>query len=231
MTASKDWQEWRDSRIAGVASPKGNLSLVASLWNSGDEELSLEDALIGAPDTVIATREVRKNFHGEVLARGVRLWDSNSEGIRSFETIDAYPYNPQWVIKAKFIAHDSVQPVPFDYAREKKETRDLAVPGDIKANIGGVDYALNAFDDDGTLILVFGDPTNGVETYPAGRFLIVKRDADSDEVTLDFNRAFVPPCSFSAHYNCPLPPAQNRIHVPIPAGERNPIFRNGYQIH
>lgn len=231
MTALKEWQEWRDSRISSVASPQGNLSLVATLWESGDETLTIESALVGQPGSVIATREERTNFNGEVIAKGVRLWDSNSEAIRSFERIDAYPYNPDWVIKAKFVTHAAAQPVPFEYAREKKETRDLAVPGDIRVNIDGVDYALNAFDDEGTLILVFADPTNGVESYPAGRFLIVKRETDSDEVILDFNRAYVPPCSFSAHYNCPLPPAQNRIHVPVRAGERNPIFRNGYQLH
>lgn len=231
MTIPKEWQEWRESRLAAVASAQGNLSLVATLWDSGDETLSIESALVGQPASVVATREERKNFQGEVIARGIRLWDSNSEAIRSFETIDAYPYNPNWVIKAKFIPHQSVQPVPFEYAREKKETRDLAVPGDIKANIGGRDYTLSAFDDEGTLILVFADPTNGIESYPAGRFLIVKRNPDSDDVVLDFNRAYVPPCSFSAYYNCPLPPAQNRIHIRVEAGERNPIFRNDYQIH
>lgn len=231
MTAPKEWQEWRDSRLTAVASAQGNLSLIATLWETGDEALSPENALVGQPKTVIATREERKNFRGDVLARGIRLWDSNSEAIRSFETIDTYPYNHEWVVKAKFVAHDAAQPVPFEYAREKKETRELAVPGDIKANIGGVDYSLSAFDDEGTLILVFGDPTNRIETYPAGRFLIVKRNADSDEVVLDFNKAYIPPCSFSAHYNCPLPPAQNRIHIRVEAGERNPIFRNGYQIH
>lgn len=231
MEAPKEWQDWRSTRIAAVASPKGNLSLIATLWQSDGEELTLEEALQGQPQTVVATQEERKNFHGEVLARGIRLWDANSEAIQAFQTISAYPYNPEWVIDAKFVAHDSAQPVPFEYAREKKETRDLAVPGDIKANIAGVDYTLNAFDDEGTLILVFGDPTNDAETYPAGRFLIVRRDERSDTVTLDFNRAYVPPCSFSAHYNCPLPPAQNRIHVPVRAGERLPIFDKNFTSH
>ncbi len=231
MGIPKEWQEWRQARLAAVTSAQGNLSLIASHWESGGEALTIEGALKGQPPTVVATREERKNFKGGVTDRGIRLWDSKSEAIRSFETIDAYPYDADWVVKAKFIPHKSAQPVPFEYAREKKETRDLAVPGDIKANIGGVDYSLSAFDDEGTLILVFADPTNGTESYPAGRFLIVKRDSDSEDVILDFNRAYVPPCSFSAYYNCPLPPAQNRIHVRVEAGERNPIFRNGYQIH
>jgi uncharacterized protein (DUF1684 family) len=41
----------------------------------------------------------------------------------------------------------------------------------------------------------------------------------------------VPPCGFSFAYNCPLPPPQNRLKVRVHAGEKNPIFRNNYEIH
>ncbi|OIQ63191.1 hypothetical protein GALL_552690 [mine drainage metagenome] len=109
--------------------------------------------------------------------------------------------------------------------------RDLAVPGEIKVTIDGEEYTLDAFDDDGTLLLVFADTTNGSETYPSGRFLFVDRIAGTDRVNLDFNRAFIPPCGFSIHYNCPLPPPQNRLRLPVRAGEKNPVFRDGYQIY
>ena len=97
--------------------------------------------------------------------------------------------------------------------------------------IDGIQYLLDAFDDDGTLILVFGDLTNGLESYSAGRFLLVSPDPGSDEITLNFNHAFVPPCGFSIHYNCPLPPPQNRIQKAIRAGERNSLFGQGYDAH
>jgi uncharacterized protein (DUF1684 family) len=47
-------------------------------------------------------------------------------------------------------------------------------------------------------------------------------------VRLDFNRAFVPPCGFSDQYNCPMPPRQNRFHLPVEAGEKLPVFRAGF---
>lgn len=50
-------------------------------------------------------------------------------------------------------------------------------------------------------------------------------------VTLDFNRAFVPPCGFSAQYNCPLPPAQNRFAEPVIAGEKQVRFTGGFDIY
>ena len=39
---------------------------------------------------------------------------------------------------------------------------------------------------------------------------------------VDFNLAYNPPCVFSPYATCPLPPADNRLTVPIPAGEMLP---------
>lgn len=66
-------------------------------------------------------------------------------------------------------------------------------------------------------------------TSPTGpaRFLFVRRTDDESRVVLDFNQAFVPPCGFSDQYNCPMPPRQNRFHLPVEAGEKLPVFRDG----
>lgn len=97
-------------------------------------------------------------------------------------------------------------------------------------------YSLSAFDDDGTLLLVFGDASNGSSgpagTYASGRFLFVHRvDDDARRVVLDFNRAFVPPCGFSNQYNCPLPPRNNRFAHVVDAGEKRVVFRDGYDVY
>lgn len=231
MTPRTDWDSWRAARLAAVVSPTGDLALIESRWRQDDQEMSIDESLVGQPKTVTVTREVRRTFDGHVFEQGIRLWDANSLAIRSFETIDVYPFNPHWIFEATFTPHPESRAVPFEYIRENAGMRDLAVPGEIKALIEDVEYALDAFDDDGTLLLVFADTTNGTETYPSGRFLFVDRIAGTDRVDLDFNRAFVPPCGFSIHYNCPLPPSQNRLHLPVYAGEKNPIFRDGFQIY
>lgn len=231
MTSKEDWDSWRAKRLAAVVAPTGNLALIQTRWQEADQEISFEEALTGQPASVTVTREERTDFEGRVIQRGVRLWDANSQGIRSFETIDAYPFNPQWIFEATFTPHPESRAVPFEYVRETPEMRNLAVPGEIKARIDGVEYAFDAFDDDGTMLLVFADPTNKTETYPAGRFLFVYQIPGTDRVSLDFNRAFVPPCGFSIHYNCPLPPPQNRLHMPVRAGEKRPVFRDNYEIH
>lgn len=226
-----DWDAWHAKRLLSVTSPTGNLALIETRWQVDEKEITFEEALVGQPATVTVTRLERRDFDGNIIAQGVRLWDSNSEATRSFETIDVYPFDPAWAFEATFTPHPESRAVPFEYVRETPELRNLAVPGEIKVNIKGVDYALDAFDDEGTLLLVFADPTNGTETYPAGRFLVLPREENSDRVIIDFNRAYVPPCGFSIAYNCPLPPPQNRLKVPIHAGEKNPIFRNNYEIH
>jgi uncharacterized protein (DUF1684 family) len=213
----QEWDAWHARRLSSVTSPTGNLALIETRWSP--PEMTLEEALVGQPSTVIATKQTRTDFDGNVIAKGVRLWDSNSEAIQSFETIDTYPFDPSWVFEASFIPHPESRAVPFEYVREAPGLRNLAVPGEIKVSIEGIEYHLDAFDDEGTLLLVFADPTNGKETYPAGRFLVLPKEENSDRVIIDFNRAYVPPCGFSIAYNCPLPPPQN------------PIFRNNYEIH
>ena len=42
------------------------------------------------------------------------------------------------------------------------------------------------------------------------------------ERVLDFNRATNPLCAYSEHYNCPMPPAFNRLEVALKAGARAP---------
>jgi uncharacterized protein len=38
-------------------------------------------------------------------------------------------------------------------------------------------------------------------------------------VRLDFNRAINPPCAYTDFSTCPLPPPENRLRLPIHAGE------------
>ena len=67
----------------------------------------------------------------------------------------------------------------------------------------------------------FRDATTGRETYEVGRYV----DAESlggDRYALDFNRAYNPTCAFSSLYNCPIPPRENVLPIPVRAGERDP---------
>ena len=73
----------------------------------------------------------------------------------------------------------------------------------------------------GKPMFVIRDQTARDATYPAAWFLIGE-DLDGAHVTLDFNKAFSPPCAFTDHAVCPLPPRENVLPFRIEAGELAP---------
>jgi uncharacterized protein (DUF1684 family) len=166
----------------------------------------------------------------EAGSYALRVWDAQSEGICDFGGIDVFPYNPEWVITATFTEIPGGATVGFEHLKDDGKTRELTVPGEITFSKDGVDYNLAAFKSGRALQLVFADSTNGDSTYSVGRFLFVAPNADGT-ITLDFNRAVIPPCAFSYAFNCPMPPRQNRFGVPIEAGEKNVLNRSGALLH
>lgn len=79
----------------------------------------------------------------------------------------------------------------------------------------------------GGLFLPFRDATNGTETYGAGRYLLdgaksadLGGDPERGTLVLDFNFAFQPSCAFDPKWACPLAPPENRLDLPVRAGER-----------
>lgn len=74
--------------------------------------------------------------------------------------------------------------------------------------------------DGGNIFLPFVDATSGEETYGAGRYLDVEQTHDG-EIVVDFNYAYNPYCAYNEQWSCPLTPFENRVQVPIRAGEKN----------
>ena len=77
----------------------------------------------------------------------------------------------------------------------------------------------------GGIFLPFRDTTGGLETYGGGRYLLdTIKHADlgreGDRVVIDFNYAYNPSCSYNPRWVCPLAPPENRLLVPIRAGEK-----------
>jgi hypothetical protein len=160
----------------------------------------------------------------------LRIWDAQSEAIGTFGAIDAYEYNPDWVITGEFHEIEGGTTVGFEHLKDEGKTREQVVPGEIRFTHGGVDYDIAAFKSGRALQLVFSDATNGDATYSVGRFLFLAPNRDGS-ITLDFNLAILPPCAFSYNFNCPLPPKQNRFPFPIEAGEKNVVDKDGALLH
>lgn len=183
-----------------------------------------------APSEVVFSDTVR----GTVVSQAgggyaLRVWDAQSEAIREFGGIDAYPYAPEWVITASWTPNPEGTTLGFQHVKDEDE-REEVIPGSIRFTLDGVDYDLAAFQAGRALQLVFADATNGDTTYSVGRFLYVAPNRDGT-ITLDFNRAILPPCAFSYAFNCPLPPKQNRFGIRIEAGEKNVLKKDGTLLH
>ena len=71
------------------------------------------------------------------------------------------------------------------------------------------------------LFVPFSDLTSGTETYAAGRYMELER-TPTGLYNIDFNQAFNPWCYYNSTYDCPFPPKENRLPLPIHAGERLP---------
>lgn len=71
-----------------------------------------------------------------------------------------------------------------------------------------------------TLSILFTDATTGAESYATGRYLDLGKPTAEGLYTIDFNRAYNPLCAYATVYNCPIPPRENALPLPVRAGEK-----------
>ena len=104
--------------------------------------------------------------------------------------------------------------------------RDIERIGTLKFTVKGQKMSLTAFHEldqpqISRLFVPFSDFTNGAETYAAGRYMELDPTPTGIYV-VDFNVAYHPFCYYNPEYDCPYPPKENRLEMPIRAGERLP---------
>lgn len=150
---------------------------------------------------------------------GVRVRDTNSRYRKSFHGIEHYPVEAKWKVTARW--HEYTQPkkrVLPTVIEGVNEEYDAT--GDVEFTLAGKALRLEPVLSDGRLFFIFRDLTSGKATYPAGRFLYADPPKDGT-VTLDFNRAYNPPCAFTPFATCPLPLPRNRLPIALETGEKN----------
>lgn len=93
--------------------------------------------------------------------------------------------------------------------------------GRLQVQIQGKAFWLEVYrsPENGELEVFFKDATNGVQTYGGGRY-VPALELGNGQYLVDFNLSYNPYCAYNSTYVCPLPPPQNRLPIPIPAGER-----------
>jgi uncharacterized protein (DUF1684 family) len=135
-----------------------------------------------------------------------------------------YPPDSSYSVPAILKLADD-RPV-FEMPTSTGKPRKMQLVGTLQFSVQGQPQSLGAFVEEGTeqilnLFVPFADTTTGSETYPAGRYLDLHPTA-TGYYTIDFNRAYNPYCAYNASYECPFPPLENRLKLPIRAGEKAP---------
>jgi uncharacterized protein len=148
---------------------------------------------------------------------GVRVRDSMARARTHFRGIERFKVTTGWRKQATFEPAEQGQTIAIPNVLGDISEHPLA--GTAVFTHAGKTYRLQATAEGEQLFFVFGDQTNRTDTYGAGRFLYTDLPQDG-RVILDFNRAYNPPCAFSAYATCPLPTRQNKLPLRIEAGEK-----------
>ena len=168
------------------------------------------------------------HFRWNIIQRdekiGIRFRDVKSPALAKFIDIPRYKVDSNWRVNAY------LEEAPNSFVSITNvlgQTNQQTTPGKLVFTINNQTYRLDALEESpGELFIIFGDATSGKETYPAGRFMYVKKTAHGETTLLDFNKAFNPPCAFSEFATCPLPPKQNILPIAIKAGEKYEAMNN-----
>ncbi|MEU7064859.1 DUF1684 domain-containing protein [Streptomyces sp. NPDC046161] len=211
---------WRATAgaVALSAGPGDGLRLDGEPF-TGDAALAADEG--PASEARVSAGDVRLVV---ILREGewaVRVYDPAAPARRTFGGIEASPYDPAFVLAGHFRPYGEDQTVQVENVDGR--TRGLGLGGELSFVHGGVEHTLQVAvgHEDGSLWAVFADATSGTSSYRF-RFLRPGIPAADRSVTVDFNRALLPPCAFADHFICPFPPPGNTLPFAVEAGERRP---------
>jgi uncharacterized protein (DUF1684 family) len=140
-----------------------------------------------------------------------------------FDSLKYYAPDPQWVVAASLSRNARPDTVLLPMSDNKEE--QYLRWGQAHFTLNGKQQLTlfrKASGTDSTLFVPFTDLSNGHGSYGGGRYLDLPiPTVDAETVELDFNRAYNPYCAYNDDYSCPVPPAENRLRIAIPAGEQS----------
>lgn len=188
-------------------------------------------SLLAAAAAACGSQPVEEDYTAKITA----IRDAKNESFRNDPESPIPPDKKATLLPLAYYPIDEIYAVPAtlqpsaDRARIEVPTsigkiRTLERIGALKFSLKGQPLQLTAFRDIESrdvnrLFVPFADQTSGTETYPAGRYMELDPTATGIYV-VDFNVAYNPYCYYSPEYDCPFPPKENRLDVPIRAGEK-----------
>lgn len=155
------------------------------------------------------------------------VYDPERPQFKHFSHLLYFPPDPKYAVKAVVEKFPTIE--TFKVHTTQKEEKTFYRFARVKFQIEGKEFQLTAFKftlnekdpEYNSMFIPFSDVTSGKETYEVGRFLDVHEPWGKEQaVILDFNRCYNPLCNYSPGFNCPIPPLENYLDIPIKAGEK-----------
>ena len=144
---------------------------------------------------------------------------------KKFKGLNYYPVNLQYRVPATFVKTEN--PTLFKMKTTTTRLPEYLKYGEVHFKLDGEDRVLEIYQSpeiskrpgyEDYLFIPFTDETNGVDTYEVGRYMEF-RIPTSEQVIVDFNKAYNPYCSYGSGFSCPIPPEANHLPLKILAGE------------
>lgn len=223
-----------------IALPKDKAPEVAgSFWlDKGHVRLAAQPSAIitadGKPVTALDLKDDNDDSGATILKMGtliinivkradrigVRVKDSQAAARLQFNGLEYFPTDPKWRVEARFEPYQPAKVIPITNVLGM--TDNETSPGALAFEVNGKTYRIDPILEKGETdyFIMIADGTTERETYGAGRYLYVSPPDASGNVVIDFNKAYNPPCAFTAYATCPLPPKQNHLPLRIEAGEK-----------
>lgn len=139
-----------------------------------------------------------------------------------FDSLKYFAPDKKYVVTAQYAPLARLAPVAMQMT--DRRTEPYTPWGRATFELNGQRQQLTLFrkTTDSTLFVPFTDASNGRETYGGGRYLDAPVPAEgATSIVLDFNQVYNPYCAYNNGYSCPVPPAENRLTAPVPAGEKS----------
>ncbi|MCH9274904.1 DUF1684 domain-containing protein [Bifidobacterium amazonense] len=179
----------------------------------------------------------------------VRVRDPHSPAIENFEGVPHYEPDQKWVFPARYVPNKEWKSSVVSAVLGDISHDETAI-GTLYVTIAGLEFPLTVFqghndtsgligkdengndvyldnrtDTDDIAFLLFKDATSGKETYGGARALTFNIHDPQQVSYVDFNRAWNLPCAFTTYCTCPFAPLENKLPIPIYAGEKTPVHQ------
>ena len=151
----------------------------------------------------------------------LRVKDTQAKALLNFKGVNNYPIDESWRINGRFVRAE--EGASIEITNVLGQISESPVFGTFEFDMDGKTHSLLGLGDEDSedLWFIFADRTSGHGSYGAGRFLYSDAMPENGRLTVDFNKAYNPPCAFNPYSTCPLPPQRNRMNLLVTAGEKD----------